>query len=90
MPDNYIVRTIFLQNYYAPASEMADLRRGNGDMNELVGAMKRTEFADSTLENELNAFAERGYNIINMIPHPIDVNYPYDLLMTVVLSKDTP
>ncbi len=89
MTGTFIVRTIFLQNYFVPASEMADLRRGNGDMSELVGAMKRTEFADSTLEKELNAFAERGYRIINMISHPIDNNYPYDLLMTVVLSKDT-
>lgn len=84
----YLVRTIFLQNYFAPASEMADLRRGNGDMQDLVGAMKRTELADKTLEKELNAFAERGYRIMNIIQHPPNAENLYDLLITVVLSKD--
>jgi len=85
---NILVRTVFLQNYFTPAAEMADLRRGNGDMNELVGAMKRTELAGKTLEKELNAFAERELQIVSIIPHPIDTNHPYDLLVTVVLSEE--
>lgn len=87
MPENYLVRTIFLQNYFAPSAEMAEHRRNTQDVNELVSAMKRTEFASSTLEKELNAFAEHGLKIVSMIPHPIDSNAPYDLLLTVVLSK---
>lgn len=89
MPNNYLVRTLFLQNYFTPSAEMADLRRGNGDMNELVGAMKRTELAGATLEKELNAFAQRNLHIISIIPHPIDSNSPYDLLVTVVLAEDS-
>ncbi|MEM9951139.1 MAG: hypothetical protein AAFV93_25220 [Chloroflexota bacterium] len=88
MTETYTVRTIFLQNYFAPASNMANMRRGKGDTGELVGAMKRTELADNTLARELNGFAERGYHIMNIIPHPIDAENPYDLLITVVLSKD--
>lgn len=87
MPENYLVRTVFLQNYFAPASEMANLRRGNGNMNELVGAMKRTELASTTLEKELNAFAEHGLRIVSILPHPGDADSPYDLLVTVVLSE---
>lgn len=89
MPDNFIVRTIFLQNYFEPSAEMADLRRGVGDMNKLVGAMKRTELASSTLEKELNAFAERNLHIISIIPHPAEDDNPYDLLITLVLSEET-
>ena len=87
---SYTVRTLFLQNYFSPASEMAAFRRGSNeriDTQALLGAMKRTELADRTLEKELNAFAERGYQIISLIPHPIDAENPYDLLITVILSQ---
>ena len=89
MPENYLVRTIFLQNYFTPASEMAEQRRKNTDMVSLVGAMKRTELATQTLEKELNAFAERALNIVSVIHHPTDHKHPYDLLITVVLSEET-
>lgn len=87
---SYTVRTLFLQNFFSPANEMADYRRGSNqsiDRQALLGAMKRTELADKTLEKELNAFAERGYQIVNIIPHPMDAENPYDLLMTVILSQ---
>lgn len=83
----FIVRTLFLQNYFAPAREMAEQRRDQSDMNEFVRAMKRTELADQTLERELNAYNEKGYQIISVIPHPTDPNHPHDLLMTVILSE---
>ena len=86
----YTVRTLFLQNFFSPATEMANLRRGSKpslDRQSLLGAMKRTELADKTLEKELNAFTERGYQIISVIPHPIDTENPYDLLLTVILSQ---
>ncbi len=87
MPENYLVRTIFLQNYFAPSAEMAEHRRNTEIVTDFVGAMKRTELASKTLEKELNAFSEHGLHIVSMIPHPIDSNAPYDLLLTVVLSK---
>lgn len=87
MPENYIVRTVFLQNYFEPSAEMAEHRRNTQDVNDLVSAMKRTELASQTLEKELNAFTEHGLTIVSMIPHPIDAKTPYDLLLTVVLSK---
>ena len=87
---SYTVRTLFLQNYFAPANELAIKRRhshDSGDMQEILTAMKRTELANKTLEKELNAFAERGYQIVSLIPHPIDTDNPYDLLITVILSQ---
>lgn len=85
---SYIVRTIFLQNYFTPAHDMAEQRRHTTDMNALVSAMKRTELAQSTLEKELAGFAEKGYQIVSIIPHPFDENNPNDLLMTVILSGE--
>ena len=88
---SYTVRTLFLQNYFTPANELAAFRRGsNPNINRqaLLGAMKRTELADKTLEKELNAFAERGYQIVSLIPHPIDAENPYDLLITVILAQN--
>lgn len=86
----YTVRTLFLQNYFAPANELATHRRrssDSGDVTAMLGAMKRTEHADKTLEKELNAFGERGYQIVSLIPHPIDADNPNDLLITVILSQ---
>lgn len=84
--NNYIVRTIFLQNYFTPAADMAQQRRETTNMKDLVSAMKRTEHANQTLERELNAFAEKGYNIVSAIQHPIG-NHPTDLLVTLVLAE---
>ena len=86
MASNYIVRTIFLQNYFAPADEMAQQRRDTTNMENLVGAMKRTEHANQTLERELNGFSEKGYNIVSIIQHPLG-DHPTDLLITVILSE---
>lgn len=66
---------------------MARQRRKTTDMQELVRAMKRTELADQMLERELNSFAEKGFQIVGIIPHPIDPDHPHDLLITVVLSQ---
>lgn len=66
---------------------MAKQRRSTTNMQALVSAMKRTELADKTLEKELNAFAEKGYQIVSMISHPIDADHPNDLLITVVLNS---
>ena len=85
---SYIVRTIFLQNYFTPAHDMAEQRRHTTDINALVNAMKRTEIAQSALEKELAGFAEKGYQIVSLIPHPFDANNPSDLLMTVILSGE--
>lgn len=83
---SYIVRTIFLQNYFTPAHDMAEQRRHTSNMNALINAMKRTELAQSTLEKELAGFAEKGYQIVGIIPHPFDTDNPSDLLMTIILS----
>lgn len=83
----YTVRTVLLQNYYEPGEAMARLRRDTSDMQELVRAMRRTEIANQALERELNSFAERGYRIVSIIPHPIDAAHPHDMLITVVLSQ---
>jgi len=87
MANTFIVRTIFLQNYFGPASEMAEQRRKTTDMEALVNAMKRTELADQALEKEINTFAERDYQIVSLIPHPYDADNPNDLLITVILSE---
>lgn len=87
---SYTVRTLFLQNYFAPANELAAHRRASNDsanMQAMLSAMKRTELADKTLQKELNAFAERGYQLVSVIPHPIDAENPFDLMITVILSQ---
>jgi hypothetical protein len=91
---SYTVRTIFLQNYFTPAAEMAESRRSalasesTTSMKSVISAMKRTELAQQTLEKELNAFTQKGYKIVSIIPHPGDSNFPYDLLVTVILSQE--
>lgn len=92
---SYTVRTVFLQNYFAPAAEMTESRRNSNStdstssLKSVMGAMKRTELAQQTLEKELNAFAIKGFKIVSIIPHPSDSNYPYDLLLTVILSQES-
>ena len=87
MPEEpYIVRTLFLQNYFVPAQELAQQRRNTSDMQNLVSAMKRTEHADQTLERELNAYAEKGFTIVSIIQHRND-DFPNDLLVTVILKQ---
>jgi hypothetical protein len=81
-----IVRTIFLQNYFAPAQDMAEQRRNTTNTRDLISAMKRTELAQTTLEKELAGFADKGYQIVGIIPHPFDTDNPGDLLMSVILS----
>jgi hypothetical protein len=91
---SYTVRTIFLQNYFAPAQEMAVSRRAavatdsTTNMKTVITAMKRTELAQQTLEKELNGFAQKGFKIVSIIPHPSDSESPYDLLITVILSQE--
>jgi hypothetical protein len=91
---SYTVRTLFLQNYFLPAQEMAVSRRGSvssdssTNMKSVITAMKRTELAQQTLEKELNGFAQKGYKIVSIIPHPADSDSPYDLLITVILSQE--
>jgi hypothetical protein len=85
---SYIVRTIFLQNYFTPAQDMAEQRRNTSNPRDLISAMKRTELAQRTLEQELDGFSKKGYQIVSMIPHPFDENNPSDLLMTIILSQD--
>jgi hypothetical protein len=83
-----IVRTIFLQNYFTPAHDMAEQRRNTTNTRDLISAMKRTELAQSTLEKEFAGFIEKGYQIVGIIPHPLDSENPSDLLMTVILSGE--
>jgi hypothetical protein len=92
---SYTVRTLFLQNYFAPAQEMAVSRRSavssdsTSNMKSVITAMKRTELAQQTLEKELNAFSQKGYKIVSIIHHPGDSESPYDLLITVILSQES-
>ncbi len=85
MTSNYIVRTIFLQNYFTPSRELAKLRREGGAPEDLVSAMKRTELASQTLEKELNALADKGYQIVSVVQHSLEQGD--DLLVTVILSE---
>lgn len=87
MPQNYIVRTLFLQNYFAPSQDLARSRREGGAPEDIISAMKRTELANQTLEKELNALAQKGYSIVSVMPHPLA--HQEDLLVTVVLSEAT-
>lgn len=82
----YAVRTLYIANFLAAATEMATLRRQPKDAQAFVNAMKRVEIADRTLENELNAIAEKGYSLESALMHPHqDGNH--DLIITAIFSK---
>ena len=84
----FSVHTIFLANFYDPAKELAVHRRKPGDAQGMVNAMKRAEIADQTLAKELNNFAERGYDLVSAIQHPLLDDYPGDLIVTAIFSRD--
>ena len=83
------VRTIYLQKFFDPGREMVEARQNPQDMQGLVKAMRRLEMADQTLERELKAFADKGFNIASVLQHPHTNSGEHDLLVTLILSKDT-
>lgn len=85
----FAVRTLFLARFFEPGAEMADQRRQPvPDTKTLVAALKRVEIADQTLERELNAFAEKGFDLVAAIQHPRPDAYKNDLLITTIFSRD--
>lgn len=91
MSKRYLVRTIYLANFYRPSAEMAQHRRKSDTSPEsLVGAMRRTEIANQALEEELNAFAEKGYELMSVLHHPQGREGALDLLITGIFATDTP
>jgi hypothetical protein len=85
----FVVRTLFLANFFTPASEMAEQRRrSTRDPAALVASMKRVELADQTLERELNSFAEKGFDLVSVVQHPQDDGHKSDLMITAVFSRD--
>jgi len=89
MSKKYAVRTVFLANFFAPGAEMANQRRSPSSTEALVTAMKRVELADQTLERELNAFAEKGYDLHTVIQHDMGNDDQHlDLLATLILSSE--
>lgn len=87
MSTRYIVRTIYLANYFQPSAELRRERRSTTTTDSLIDAMRRTELANETLADELNAFADKGLRLINLLPHPQDVENPHDLMVTGVFEK---
>ncbi|MCA9885931.1 MAG: hypothetical protein KC546_00230 [Anaerolineae bacterium] len=89
MSKRYIVRTIYLANFYRPSAEMTRQRHSeNASTETLVGAMRRTEIANQALEEELNAFAEKGYELVNVLHHPTGRESAFDLLITGIFSTE--
>jgi len=82
------VRTIYLQKFFEPGREMAEARHNMQDTQALIKAMRRLELADQTLERELKAFAQKGFEINSILQHPRDSADEHDLLVTLILSKD--
>lgn len=85
----FAVRTLYLAHFFEAAAKLADQRRSPTNPQELINAMKRVELADKTLEKELNAFAEKGYNLAAIIQHTLDPKYKDDLLVTAVFSRES-
>lgn len=83
----FVVRTLFLANFFEAAATMAEQRRHPTNPQELINAMKRVEIADKTLEKELNGFAERGYSLGTIIQHPHDDTNDHDLLITAIFER---
>ena len=90
MSKRYIVRTIYLANFYRPSADMAKQRRTTDETTPetLVGAMRRTEMANQALEEELNAFAEKGYELMSVLHHPQSREGMFDLLITGIFAQD--
>lgn len=83
------VRTIYLQKFFEPGREMVEARKNPQDIQALIKSMRRLELADQTLEKELKAFAEKGFEINSILQHPHDNADEHDLLVTLILSKNT-
>ena len=91
MNKHYIVRTIYLANFYRPSAEMTRHRHAeNTSKDALVAAMRRTEVANQALEAELNGFAEKGYELVSVLHHPTGKESAFDLLITGVFASDQP
>ena len=82
------VRTIYLQKFFEPGREMVEARKNMQNTQALIKAMRRLELADQTLQRELKAFAEKGFEINSILQHPHDNVDEHDLLVTLILSKD--
>lgn len=87
---NFVVRTLFIANFFDPAAEMVERRRNNDDPQGLINAMKRTEMANQALEQEINAIAEKGYDLVSLVPHPAGDAGRHDLLMTAIFTRQNP
>lgn len=83
------VRTIYLQKFFDPGREMVEARQNMQDAQALIKAMRRLEMADKTLERELTSFAEKGFDINAILQHPRESASEHDLLVTLILSKDS-
>lgn len=83
----YVVRTIYLANFNDAVARVAKERRNPTDMNTLRDALKKLELADKTLENELNAYAGKGYHLTGTIRHDVK-DYPTDLLLTMIFEQE--
>jgi len=88
MMDQYVVRTIYLANFYEAAASMVKQRHNLTDTEKLIGAMKRVELADKTLEEELNRIVSQGYEFVTAIEHP-PTDYKDDLLITAIFERST-
>lgn len=85
----FIVRTIFLPGYFKAAGDMAAHRRGDlQNPQDLVTAMRRTQVADDSLQRELASFGEKGYELVDMLRHPLEAKNRYDLLVTAIFARD--
>jgi exonuclease VII small subunit len=82
----YIVRTLYMANYGEAAAKVAQERHSPKDMESLRDALKKLEAADKTLEAELNAYAERGYELVTTIKHELAA-YPADLMVTAIFKR---
>ncbi len=83
------VRTIYIQKFFDPGQEMVKARKNPQDTQALIKAMRRLEMADQTLERELKSFADKGFDIASVLEHPRENAGEHDLLVTLILSKDS-
>lgn len=83
------VRTIYLQKFFDPGSEMVAARQNPQNREGLIKAMRRLDLADKTLEQELKPFADKGFTISALLQHPNKNAEDHDLLITLILTKDS-
>jgi hypothetical protein len=89
MPDGGQVtaQTIFIRDFFVPATEYARLVRRSNDSPSLAQARDRVAKQNADLAAEINETIPAGHRLVSVIEHPPDAKHPNDLMITILISR---